>query len=95
MRVRLHYKSKPDNYTESCMVNAADRWRERNVWVYAPLRSVQNKRPLDVLHPREVCMERSEKSNRYRKITLNVQKSAEVIVAGKKFLAKDQINRSL
>ena len=31
--------------------------------------------------PREVCTERSEKSNRYRKVTLNVQKSAEVIVA--------------
>ena len=30
---------------------------------------------------REVCTERSEKGNRYRKITLNVQKSAEVIVA--------------
>ena len=30
--------------------------------------------------PREVCTERSEKGNRYRKITLNVQKSAEVIV---------------
>ena len=27
--------------------------------------------------PREVCTERSEKSNRYRKITLNIQKSAE------------------
>ena len=81
MRVSLLAKMKPDSYTESCAVNAADRWREGNVWVYAPLRSVQNKRPLDVLHPREVCMERSEKSNRYRKITLNVQKSAEVIVA--------------
>ncbi|WP_279230029.1 hypothetical protein [Clostridium transplantifaecale] len=21
-----------DNYTESCMVDAADGWRERNVW---------------------------------------------------------------
>ena len=37
--------------------------------------------------PREVCAERSEKSNRYRKITLNVQKypkgmiSAEAVVA--------------
>ena len=31
--------------------------------------------------PREVCTERSEKSNRYRKVTLNVQKSADVIVA--------------
>ncbi|WP_283680641.1 hypothetical protein [Parablautia sp. Marseille-Q6255] len=30
--------------------------------------------------PREVCTERSEKSNRYRKVTLNVQKSAEAIV---------------
>ena len=32
MRVRLHSKPKPNNYTESCMVNVADRWRERNVW---------------------------------------------------------------
>ena len=32
MRVRLHYKPKPNNYTESCMVNVADGWRERNVW---------------------------------------------------------------
>ena len=31
--------------------------------------------------PREVCAERSEKSNRYRKITLNIQKSAEAVVA--------------
>ena len=31
MRVRLLYKPKPDNYTESCMVNVADGWRERNV----------------------------------------------------------------
>ena len=31
--------------------------------------------------PREVCTERSEKNNRYRKVTLNVQKSAEAIVA--------------
>ena len=30
--------------------------------------------------PREVCMERSEKSNRCCKTTLNMQKSAEVIV---------------
>lgn len=30
--------------------------------------------------PREVCTERSEKSNRYRKVTLNVQKSAEATV---------------
>ena len=32
MRVRLHSKLKPDNYTESCMINVADGWRERNVW---------------------------------------------------------------
>ena len=30
--------------------------------------------------PREVCAVRSEKSNRYRKVTLNAQKSAEAIV---------------
>jgi hypothetical protein len=29
MRVRLLYKSKPNNYTESWMVNVADIWRER------------------------------------------------------------------
>ena len=40
MRVRLHYKPKPNNYTESCMVNVADRWRERDVWY--PGRSVRN-----------------------------------------------------
>ena len=31
--------------------------------------------------PREVCMIRSEKGNCYRKAALNMQKSAEVIVA--------------
>jgi len=30
--------------------------------------------------PREVCVERSERSNHSRKIMLNTQKSAEVIV---------------
>ena len=45
MRIRLHSKSKSNNYTESCMVNVADRWRERNVWYpgrsvrYAPKRT--------------------------------------------------------
>ena len=34
--------------------------------------------------PGEVCAERSERSNHNRKIVLNAQKSAEVIVAGKK-----------
>ena len=32
MRVRLHFKSKPNNYPESCMINEADGWRGRNVW---------------------------------------------------------------
>lgn len=32
MRVRLPHKLKPDNYTESCMINVADIWREGNVW---------------------------------------------------------------
>ena len=45
--------------------------------------------------PREVCAERSERSNRYCEMTLNAQKSAEVIVAGSSFTAKDRINRSL
>ena len=40
MRVRLHSKSKPDNYTESCVINVADRWREGNVWYLG--RSVRN-----------------------------------------------------
>ena len=95
MGVSLRDKIKPDSYTEPGAVNAADRWREGNVWVYAPLRSVQNKRPLDVLHPREVCAERSERSNRYCEMTLNAQKSAEAIVAGSSSTAKDRINRSL
>ena len=39
MRVRLRIKSKPNNYTESCMIDVADGWRERNVWY--PGRSVR------------------------------------------------------
>ena len=39
MRVKLLYKLKPNSYTESCMVNVADGWRERNVWY--PGRSVR------------------------------------------------------
>ena len=38
-------------------------------------------------------MERSERSNRYRKVSLSVQKSAEAIVAEK--TVKGRINRSL
>ena len=40
MRVRLPYKPKPNNYTESCEINVAGRWRERNVWY--PGRSARN-----------------------------------------------------
>ena len=40
MRVRLPPKSKPNNYTESCVINEADGWRGRNVWY--PGRSVRN-----------------------------------------------------
>ena len=32
MRIRLLNKPKSNNYTESCMINEADRWRGRNVW---------------------------------------------------------------
>ena len=39
MRVRLPDKLKPDNYTESCRIDTADGWRERNVWY--PGRSVR------------------------------------------------------
>ena len=47
--------------------------------------------------PGEVCVECSEKSNHNRKIVLNTQKSAEVIVIQEtEFLEmKDRINRSL
>ena len=40
MKENLQAKIKPDSYTESCAVDAADRWRERNVWY--PGRSVRN-----------------------------------------------------
>ena len=40
MGVSLRTKIKPDSYTEPCAVNAADGWRERNVWY--PGRSVWN-----------------------------------------------------
>ena len=32
MRVRLPHKLKPNNYTESCVIDEADGWRGRNVW---------------------------------------------------------------
>ena len=40
VRVRLLNKPKPNNYTESCGINVAGGWRERNVWY--PGRSVRN-----------------------------------------------------
>ena len=39
MRVRLLTKLKPNSYTESCGINVADGWRERNEWY--PGRSVR------------------------------------------------------
>ena len=68
MRVRLLYKPKPDNYTESCMVNVTDGWRERNVWY--PGRPVRNAL-------REVTTAQGNEA------VLNAQESAEVIVAEK------------
>ncbi len=66
MRVRLHYKSKSDNYTESCMIDEADGWRGRNVWYLG--RSVRDAlKGVTTLQGNEAV--------------LNVQKSAEVIVA--------------
>ena len=65
MRVRLHSKPKPNNYTESCMVNVADGWRERNVWY--PGRSAWNAlKGVTIVQGNETM--------------LSMQKSAEVIV---------------
>ena len=68
MKVRLQHKPKPNNYTESCMVNVADRWRERNVWY--PGRSVWHAL-------KEVTTAQGNEA------VLNIQKSAEVIVGRK------------
>ena len=66
MRVRLLFKSKPNNYTESCMINEADGWRGRNVWYLG--RSVRNAlKGVTTVQGNEAV--------------LNAQKSAEVIVA--------------
>ena len=66
MRVRLQAKSKPNNYTESCMINEADGWRGRNVWYLG--RSVRNAlKGVTTVQGNEAV--------------LNAQKSAEVIVA--------------
>ena len=66
MRVRLPHKSKPSNYTESCMVNVADGWRERNVWY--PGRSVWKAL-------------KGATTVQGNEAVLNIQKSAEVILA--------------
>ena len=66
MRVRLRHKPKPDNYTESCRINAADGWRGRNAWY--PGRSVRNAlKGVTTVQGNEAV--------------LSAQKSAEVIVA--------------
>ena len=69
MRVRLLDKLKPDNYTESCGINAAGRWRKRNVWY--PGRSARNA-------PKGVTTVQGNEA------VQNVQKSAEVIVADRR-----------
>ena len=70
MRVRLPHKLKPNNYTESCMVNVADRWRERNVWY--PGRSVWH-----------ALKGVTTAQGNEAEAVLNIQKSAEVIVGRK------------
>ena len=66
MRVRLQHKSKPNSYTESCGVDVADRWGERTCEY--PGRSVWN-----VL--------KGTTTAQGNEAVLNMQKSAEVIVA--------------
>ncbi len=68
-RVKLPNKPKPDNYTESCVINVADGWRERNVWY--PGRSARKA-------PKGVTTEQGNEA------VLSVQKSAEVIVAARR-----------
>ena len=65
MRVRLLFKPKPNNYTESCGINVAGRWRERNVWY--PGRSAWN-------------ASKGVTAAQGNEAALNVQKSAEAIV---------------
>ena len=66
MRVRLVSMLKPNNYTESCMINEADGWRGRNVWYLG--KSVRNAlKGVTIVQGNEAV--------------LNAQKSAEVIVA--------------
>jgi hypothetical protein len=68
-RVRLQNKPKPSNYTESCEINVAGRWRERNVWY--PGRSAWNaSKEVNAVQGNEAA--------------LSMQKSAEAIVAEKR-----------
>jgi len=65
MRVRLRHKLKPDNYTESCVINETDGWRGRNVWYLG----------------RSVCNAlKGVTTVQGNEAVLNMQKSAEVIV---------------
>ena len=66
MRVRLPFKPKPNNYTESCGIDVAGRGRKRNVWY--PGRSAWNA-------PRGVNAVQGNEA------ALSMQKSAEAIVA--------------
>ena len=68
MRVRLPDKLKPDNCTESCMVNVADGWRERNVW-YPGRSAWKALKGVTTVQGNETV--------------LSVQKSAEVVVSRK------------
>ena len=65
MRVRLRCKPKPKSYTESCVIDVAGRWRERNVWY--PGRPAWH-----ALKGVTVAIK--------KKATLNTQESAEAIV---------------
>ena len=65
-RVRLPHKPKPNNYTESWMVNVADRWRGKKRVV-----------PREVCVK---CSKRSTTAQGNEAV-LNTQKSAKVIVA--------------
>ena len=80
MRVRLQYKLKPNNYTESYRVDATDRWRERNVWY--PGRSVRY--ALKEVTTIESSAERTEVSRGHSSQMEQVP-----------FEVKDRINRSL
>lgn len=66
MRVRLQYKLKPNNHTESCLVDMADRWSERTCEY--PGRSVWNAL-------------KGVTTAQGNEAVLSIQKSAEVILA--------------